>query len=313
MENLTIKEIQNNFIILNTNCNQKCIYCSREPTKHLNQTSELGVVKKKISKLSISSGFKKVIFTGGEPLLYPHLTTVIRFAKNLGLRTEIQTNGTLLGKYIIELKKSGLDQIYFAFPSHKEDTSNNLRGTNVGFEDTVKNLILANKMDFSLHIIHVINSLNYKELPNFVDFIYHLKLKRAHINFSLICPVGWAWKNKWIIPRMRDVKPYLIKAMEKCKKYDFQFDVSEIVPLCCVDGFEDHAISTSFKISKFEINDDYNTGKRRLNFSNPNENLLQLFQQKEFLVYDIDNCRYDDAGNCKLPKFLFRHFLMQKL
>jgi len=267
-----IKKEIHTYIQINTTCNQRCVFCNRPPETSTKQVFKLEGIKKRIKEISKNPEVKRIIFTGGEPLLYPRLSEVIGWAKKYGFTTEIQTNGTLLHTKISELKKAGLNIINFAFHSHKKDVSNKLRGTKFGFEEIINNLRLADKMDFQIHIIHVINSLNYQDLPQFIDFVNKLDLQKFWLNLSLVVPEGWAWENKWIVPRMRDVKPYLIKAMKRCKKYHYKFDISEIVPLCIVNGFEEHAISTLFKISRLKIIDDYLTGKRSLDFTNPTSN-----------------------------------------
>ncbi len=263
------KEIHT-YVQINTTCNQKCVFCNRPPETNEKQIFKLEDVKKRIEKISKNPKVKKVVFTGGEPLLYPHLSEVIRWAKKYSFVTEIQTNGTLLSvDKLSELKKAGLDIINLAFHSHKKDISNKLRRVDFGFNEIEENLKLLNKMGFETHIIHVINSLNYKDLPEFIDYVNDMNLQAFRLNLSLIVPEGWAWENKWIVPRMSDIKPYLIKAMKRCKKYNIQFDISEIVPLCIVEGFEEYAVSTLFKISNLEIIDDYLTGERSLDFANP--------------------------------------------
>ncbi len=263
------KEIHT-YIQINTTCNQKCVFCNRPPESGTKQIFKLEDIKKRIEEISKNPEVKRIIFTGGEPLLFPNLSEIIRWAKKYSFITEIQTNGTLLDiNKLSEFKKAGLDIINFAFHSHKKDISNKLRRVKFGFEKINENLKLADEMGFRIHIIHVINSLNYKDLPEFIDYMNELNLQTLWLNLSIVVPEGWAWENKWIIPRMSDIKPYLIEAMKRCKKYNIKFDVSEIVPLCIVNGFEENAISTLFKISNLEIVDDYLTGKRSLDFANP--------------------------------------------
>ncbi|XOB46840.1 MAG: radical SAM protein [Candidatus Nealsonbacteria bacterium] len=260
------------YIQTNSTCNQKCVFCNRPPTEDYNsgQVVPLKDIKKKIDKLSKDYHIKRVIFTGGEPTLYPKLAEIIHYTKRYGFIVEIQTNGTLLNiDKLSDLKKAGLNIVNFAFHSHKKEISNKLRGVDFGFEKIINNLKIANKLGFEIHMIHVINSVNYKDLPEFVDYVNNMNLHNLYLNLSIVVPEGWAWENKWIIPRMKEIKPYLIEAMKRCKKYNFKFDVSEIVPLCIVNGFEDHAISTLFKLSNVRISDDYYTGSRILDFANP--------------------------------------------
>lgn len=270
-EGLKEKEVHV-YIQVNSACNQKCVFCNRPPTDNYNKGEIISIkkIKNKINELSKDRYIKRIIFTGGEPTLHPKLSEIIHYTKRYGFITEIQTNGTLLNNdKLHDLKKAGLNIINFAFHSHKKNISNKLRGVDFGHEKIISNLKLVNKLGFKIHIIHVINSMNYQDLPEFIDYVNNMHLRNLYLNLSIVVPEGWAWKNKWIIPRMMDIKPYLIEAMKRCKRDNINFDISEIVPLCIVNGFEDHAISTNFKFSNVKISDDYYSGKRTLDFTNP--------------------------------------------
>jgi len=259
------------FIQINTDCNQVCTFCNRPPTKQYKQSQHLSLkeLQSKIDQIAQDWSIQRVIFTGGEPLLHKKIVQILDYAKKFGFVTEIQTNGTLLNKErLLKFKKVRLDNINFAFHSHIEKISNKLRGVSFGYNEIIKNLKLANKIGFNIHLIHVINSLNYKNLPDFIDYVNDLKINNLYLNLSMVVPEGWAWENRWVIPRMGDIKPYLIEAMKRCKQYNINFDVSEIVPLCIVNGFEEHAISTVFKIARIKISDDYCVENKILDFTN---------------------------------------------
>ncbi len=259
------------FLQVIDSCNQKCVFCNRPPIEAINQKVNTEDIIKNIENFQKNKDISTIVFTGGETLLYPKLPEAIKYAKKLNFKTGIQTNGSLLHTQIKELKAAGLEIINFALHSHKKHISCKIRGTNLGFEKINENLLLASKMGFDIHIIHVINSQNYHDLPEFIDYLHNLNLNKFWLNFSLIVPEGWAWDNKWIIPRYKKIKPFLIKAMSKCDEYHFDFDISEIVPLCIVEGFEEHAISTLFKIRDIKIIDEYMSGNRTLDFISPSD------------------------------------------
>ena len=283
-------EIQT-YVQVNSACNQKCVFCNRPPTEDYRKSKPTDIkdVAKRIDEIARDWKVKRIIFTGGEPLLYPKLPEIISYTKRYGFKIEIQTNGTLFNrKKLKELKKAGLDIVNFACHSHKKEISNKLRGVKFGFEKINENIKLANKEGFEIHMIHVINSLNYKDLPGFIDFANTMKLNNFYLNLSIVVPEGWAWENRWIIPRTRDIKPYLQEAMKKCKKLGIRFDVSEIVPLCIMEGFEEYAVSTLFKISKLKIADDYYTGQRFLDFDKPSSKYaLKAPQCKKCNLNDV--------------------------
>ncbi len=277
------------YLQIGSTCNQKCLFCNRPPVDEnvKFQDQQIDVIKKKIAELSKNRKIKRIIFTGGEPTLYPALLEFISFAKTYGFTTEIQTNGTILnGEKLKELKKARLDILNIALHSHKETVSNKLRGVNFGYKKIIENIRIAGKIGFEIHIIHVINAFNFNDLPEFIDFIHKMKLDKLYLNLSIVVPEGWAWKNKEVIPRIRDIKPYLQEAMKKCRDYGIKFDVSEIVPLCIMQGFENHAVSTLFKLSNMKIMDDYYTGQRILDFNNPSIGYAQKAPQCEKCTFD---------------------------
>jgi len=283
-------EIQT-YVQVNSGCNQKCVFCNRPPTEDYRKSKATDIkdVARRIDEIAKDWNVKRIIFTGGEPLLYPKLPEIISYTKRYGFKIEIQTNGILLNKKKLKkLKESGLDIVNFACHSHKKEISNKLRGIKSGFEKINENIKLANKEGFEIHMIHVINSLNYKDLPGFIDFVNAMELNDFYLNLSIVVPEGWAWENRWTIPRIRDIKPYLQEAMKKCKELGIKFDVSEIVPLCIMEGFEEYAVSTLFKISKLKIADDYYTGQRFLDFDKPSSKYaLKASQCKECNLNDI--------------------------
>ena len=72
-------------IAINEKCNLRCIYCMPEegipfkPSNELLNTEEI----KRIVKISVSLGVKKVRFTGGEPLLRKDIFELIQVVWNL--------------------------------------------------------------------------------------------------------------------------------------------------------------------------------------------------------------------------------------
>jgi len=259
------------YLQVNSRCNQKCVFCNRPPVGFESDDYPLEKIDQKFSELKKEGQTERVILTGGEPTLHPQLNEIILSGKKRGFMIEVQTNGTLFGaKELEKWKKSGLDIINFAFHSHKEETSNKLRGINYGFQKIIDNIKYASQLGFELHLIHVINSVNYKDLPEWIDFVKTMGLRRFYVNLSIVVPDGWAWENQWIIPKMADIGPYLRKACRKCEEYGINFDISEIVPLCHVKGFETHAVSTNFKFTGLKIADDYYVGRRILDFKKPN-------------------------------------------
>lgn len=107
-------------IELTTYCNLECPFCPLTQDKTIkHQNMSLKMAKRIIDEFSLKGGSSIKFVYLGEPLLYPHLGEVIRYAKDKGIiDTIIATNGNLLNeKNIIELIQSGLDKITFSVDS----------------------------------------------------------------------------------------------------------------------------------------------------------------------------------------------------
>lgn len=258
------------YLQINSRCNQRCVFCNRPPVGSKSDDYSIDKINQKFNELRETRQTGRIILTGGEPTLHPDLNKIISSGKKNGFVIEIQTNGTLFGAEELEKwKKSGLDIINFAFHSHKEEISNKLRGIDYGFREIIDNIKYASRLGFELHLVYVINAMNYKDISEMVDFVDAMGLKNFYLNLTILVPDGWAWRNYWIIPRMVDIGPYLREACRKCEEYGINFDISEIVPLCHVKGFETRVVSTNFKLSGLKISDDYYSGNRILDFGKP--------------------------------------------
>ena len=106
--------------------------------------------------------FKEVAFHGwGEPLLHPRLFDMIKYAKKLGLRTSLITNGFLVDKHIEDILSSGLDELAVGIYTLK------------GRDKVLKNieLLLKNRDGSKPYIVFDITILreNLDEIPKIVD------------------------------------------------------------------------------------------------------------------------------------------------
>ena len=89
-------------------CNIHCLHCYRDAGDSLRDelTTDEG---RQLLNEAFACGFRIFVFSGGEPLLRPDLTELIRHAKSIGLRPVLGTNGILLTpEKVAELKQAGL-------------------------------------------------------------------------------------------------------------------------------------------------------------------------------------------------------------
>ena len=221
-----------NILRLGTVCNQNCIFCFNKFMK----SYELSIEEAKEAVSSLSEIQKEyIIFSGGEPTLYQKLPELISYAKNLGFKIiGIQTNGLKLEdcKCLKTLADEGLNYVYISIHSSNPDVSNEITGVNGGFYKTLK--ALRNALDLGLYVEtnYVINSKNYKDILSFVKLIGSFS-ERIIIEFSYALPLDNKEEDKKFLPRLSDIKPFLVEALDYCSSNGIKFRISSCsIPYC---------------------------------------------------------------------------------
>ncbi len=123
-------------------CNSRCTYCDI-PVNPSNRK-----VKEAAAELVIENmvalrrlGVKIIDFTGGEPLLYPHLPRVLAAAKELGFFVSLANSGTLYSHMAREIK--GLvDDLKFSLSTTEPSAYHKERGID-GFDKVIASIELA--------------------------------------------------------------------------------------------------------------------------------------------------------------------------
>ncbi len=239
---------------LNLSCNQNCIFCNIRGKKDEHSFNYI-TAKKKIDELSSNSKDLVVLFTGGEPTLNPYLINLIKYAKKRGIEgIGIQTNAMLCCyQYFTQrLRRSGLTHAFVPFYSSDKKTFDALTRTPGSFKHAVQGIKNLQNQGVFITFNILVNSLNYQQVPETIKFIHRnfkkvIKIDRKkNINvfsFSFVQPAGLAWENRWIVPKMSKVAPYVIQAMKYCQEKNISFMNSGCgFPLCFLKGFEEYSM-----------------------------------------------------------------------
>ena len=164
-------------------CNSDCLYCQWAVSNNIERPEphHLFISPNKIKSLKI----KRVVFSGGEPILSNDIERLVNYYSELGLETVIITNGILMSnKKASQLKKQGLKGITFSIDTLDPQIAGILRGTRGHvFSKIVRNLIEIRKDNSDLEIginttltAYNVNTKNIESLLSFVkengiDFI----------------------------------------------------------------------------------------------------------------------------------------------
>jgi len=112
-------------------CNLNCIYCTAGSVPHLPKSEILSYEEiHKVVQVAATMGINKVRITGGEPLLRPDLSKLVRMVSQIKDIDDISltTNGILLAKYAVELKKAGLNRVNISLDTLRADRFERITG-----------------------------------------------------------------------------------------------------------------------------------------------------------------------------------------
>jgi len=148
-------------------CNEHCEYCFRELLQEPRSLED----NKKIVDNLVQLGVTSITFAGGEPLMYPDLLDLIKYAHGYNLRINLITNGSLLkinSENCLKLLQY-LDKITFSLDSTNNAINENLgRGVN-HFEHLKKIIPIVHEVLPDLNI--EINSVVTKKYPNETNYL----------------------------------------------------------------------------------------------------------------------------------------------
>lgn len=166
------------------NCNFRCIHCCfNSGERDMNEFSPEELRKILINFKEL--GGWRIDITGGEPLVRKDIFEIIKIAKELGLKTELVTNGSLLTKAKLKkYKEIGLDGIAISLDGSTYDIHHAIRGVDsFVFQKILGNIERSAEMGFYTKINTVVFSLNLPILTSISDLAISLGAKEHGFYF----------------------------------------------------------------------------------------------------------------------------------
>jgi len=160
-------------------CNLKCVHCyahadgPRAP-KELSHEEGLALIDD-LARF----GAPVILFSGGEPLMRPDLTTLARHAVDKGMRAVISTNGTLITAHKArELKSVGLSYVGVSLDG-MEAVNDRFRGKIGAFNDAMAGIRNCQDVGLKVGLRFTINRMNVTELPRIFDLLEAEQIPRV--------------------------------------------------------------------------------------------------------------------------------------
>jgi len=244
-------------IKLGYTCNNNCIHCvissNREYLAKKNKKNDRDTQECKKELLdSKSQGYDMIVLTGGEPTIRKDFLIIVDYAKSLGYKITLQTNGRMF--YYKEFaKKLAKYQISYTIALHgdTEETHDNISRVNGSFKQTVNGI--KNLIDLKQKIWGkvVISKKNYKNLKNIAKLFLDLGI--YDINFAFPHPQGSAWKNFHdVVPTYTEIEPFIRETINYGEEYSKEKNVKtwidfEAIPFCFMIGNEKNISEIHYK------------------------------------------------------------------
>jgi PqqA peptide cyclase len=175
-------------------CPLHCVYCSN-PLELTQRNSELSTdTWARVFREAAELGVLQADFTGGEPLVRPDLTQLVRAARSAGLYVSLITSGLPLdGKRLDDLAQAGIDHIQISFQGAREESSVEFADANVFAQKVrVTEWIKRHRIALTLNfVIHRQNLDQMEEMLALAEQIGPGRVEFAHVQYY-----GWAFANR---------------------------------------------------------------------------------------------------------------------
>jgi len=177
------------YLHMTNNCNLKCPYCYNKSDRETKiKLEKIGMVaptlnteeyKNLIARI-IECGIRRILFTGGEPLMRPDILELIEFARSKSetVNLEILTNAILITDEVAEKLCQFMNAVTISLDGHEKHMHEYYRGRNT-FAPTVRGIrrLVARKRELgqAQPYIAIVPALTEKNILNMKDiFEYSL-------------------------------------------------------------------------------------------------------------------------------------------
>lgn len=193
-------------------CNYSCKHCYAKCPSNKEMSFE---DIKKLAKILKKNHFKKILLTGGEPLLVGHIGKTIDFLSK-DFKVLLITNATLIKDVKIDYKK--LAGVYISYDGPTEKEYKLLRGK-IGLEKAHENIKYLRQLGVPVAIGIILTKHNINKIDILIK--QSKKLRAEKINLTLVQPFGRALENRDLILKPEEYQKYLPK-LAKLKNVHFE-------------------------------------------------------------------------------------------
>jgi pyrroloquinoline quinone biosynthesis protein E len=210
-------------------CPLHCPYCSN-PTKYPTSTAEMTTSEwLRTLEEAAELGVTHVLFSGGEPLLFPDLQQLVAYAREVGLYTNLITSAVGLTQERAEtLKAAGLDSVQISFQADERGLANAIAGASA-HELKLKAARCVRELGFPLTINVVLHRGNISLIASIIALAEELGAERLELANTQF--YGWAFRNKsYLLPTRTQVEEADQISLEAKKRLQGKMEILYVLP-----------------------------------------------------------------------------------
>jgi MoaA/NifB/PqqE/SkfB family radical SAM enzyme len=196
-------------------CNLKCVHCMIEGTMDRLQPTPDGLFQHVLDQQKNEGLWEGLVLTGSEITLNRDLPNLATRAREAGFkRVRIQTHGVHLSrpKYADRLLDAGVNEFFVSVAGGNRDSHDAITQVPRAWDKMMAGLTyLDTKDDVRLLTNSVVTALSYRELPQMVSALSHLK-KLVQMEFWNFWPMAESDEKQLCAPH-GDILPYLRDAI----------------------------------------------------------------------------------------------------
>lgn len=178
-------QIQELFIEITNQCQQKCIHCSSSANDNNYDILSLEDIKRVINE-TIPLGLKTVTLSGGEPLLHPNIISIIEFLRDNDIKFNIYSCGVkdnepILLSLLQYIKECGINTMIFSIHAASEKLQAEITGYKDSLICAMHSIKLAKNIGIDVELHFVLMRKNKDELNEVIKLSRYLGVNRLSI------------------------------------------------------------------------------------------------------------------------------------
>lgn len=206
-------------------CNLACKHCYRDAGKRDVRELTTDEGKKLLSEIA-RSGFRIMVFSGGEPLLRDDIYELAAYARQLGMRPVLGSNGTLIdAEAARRIKESGISRVGISLHSSTPEFHDQFHGSPGSWQGAIDGMMRLREAGVEFQIHTVVTEHNWEEAEKVTDLAVELGAKAHHVFF--LVPTGRARSIEEEVPSARLYEQVTRTVLKKQREVDI-----EVKPTC---------------------------------------------------------------------------------